>query len=188
MITIGKVCGYLYKKIIPSRFRANWKHKGKNVHVDYSTSIFQPFNHIYLGDNTYIGPRALFYCTNSQVIIWGGVTIGPSLTIIAGDHNYKTVGKYIIDEKNKTPENDQDVVIEPDVWIGCNVTILKGVSIHRGAIVAAGSIVIKDVPSYAIVAGNPAKVIKYRFTEDEISQHEQALYGGSFPGKYRMTP
>ena len=183
---VKRVLQYLYHILIPIRFRVHWKHKGKNFHVDYSTSIFQPCNHIYLGDNTYIGPRALFYCTSSQIIIWGGVTIGPSLTIIAGDHNYGTIGKFIIDEKNKLPENDQDVVIEPDCWIGCNATILKGVTVHRGAIVAAGSIVIKDVPPYAIVGGNPAKVIKYRFTEEEIVVHENALYGGTFPGNYKI--
>lgn len=51
---------------------------------------------------------------------------------------------------------------------------------------AAGSIVIKDVPAYAIVGGNPAKVIKYRFTEEEIVMHENILYGGSFPGNYKI--
>lgn len=181
-----KIISFIFQRIVPVRFRANWKYIGNNVHVDYSTSIFQPFSHIYLGDNTYIGPRALFYCTNSEIVIWGNVTIGPSLTIIAGDHNYKTVGKFIIDEKNKLPENDQNVVIEPDVWIGCNVTILKGVTVHRGAIVAAGSIVNKDVPPYAIVGGNPAKLIRYRFTEEQIQEHEQALYGGVFPNNLKI--
>lgn len=117
------------------------------------------------------------YCTRSEIRIMKGVTIGPSLTIIAGDHNYKTVGKYIIDEHNKLPENDKDVVIESDIWIGCNVTILKGVTVHRGSIVAAGSIVIKDVPPYSIVGGNPAKVIGQRFSEEEILKHEEILYG-----------
>ena len=60
-------------------------------------------------------------------------------------------------------ENDKDVLIDDGVWIGCNVTILKGVHINKGAIIAAGSIVTKSVPHYAIVGGNPAKVIKFRF-------------------------
>ena len=169
---IQDLLNHFYSAIVPARFRADWMHKGENVHIDYSSSLFVPFKHIWLGDDVYIGPRALCYCTNSKIVIMGKVTIGPSLTIMGGDHNYRTIGKFIIDELTKMPEDDQDVVIEPDVWIGCNVTILKGVTIHHGAIVAAGSVVTKDIPPYAIVGGNPAKIIKSRFTLDEIERHE----------------
>lgn len=63
-----------------------------------------------------------------------------------------------------------DIVIENDVWIGANVTIMDNVCIGNGSVVAAGSVVTKDVPPYAIVGGNPAKVLKLRFTEDQISK------------------
>lgn len=59
-----------------------------------------------------------------------------------------------------------------DVWIGANVTILDGITIGNGSVIAAGSIVVKDVPPYAIVGGNPAKVIKYRFSQDIIDELE----------------
>lgn len=62
------------------------------------------------------------------------------------------------------------ILIQNDVWIGHNCTIMNGVTIHNGAVVAAGSVVTKDVPPYAIVGGNPAKVIKYRFTAGQIDQ------------------
>lgn len=65
-------------------------------------------------------------------------------------------------------ENKYYVEIGNDVWVASKVTVLPGVVIGDGAIVAAGSIVTKDVPPYAIVAGVPAKVIGYRFSEDEI--------------------
>jgi virginiamycin A acetyltransferase len=61
-----------------------------------------------------------------------------------------------------------DIVIENDVWIGANVTIMDNVHIGNGAVIAAGSIVTKNVPAYAIVGGNPARVIKYRFNEEQI--------------------
>jgi virginiamycin A acetyltransferase len=61
-----------------------------------------------------------------------------------------------------------DIVIENDVWIGANSTIMSGITIHNGAIIAAGSTVTKDVPPYAIVAGNPGKVVKYRFNRKQI--------------------
>jgi acetyltransferase-like isoleucine patch superfamily enzyme len=61
-----------------------------------------------------------------------------------------------------------DITIHNDVWIGANCTILDNVTIGNGAVVAAGSVVINDVPPYAIVGGNPAKVIKYRFSSNQI--------------------
>lgn len=62
-----------------------------------------------------------------------------------------------------------DIIIEDDVWIGYGSTILSGVHINQGAVVAAGSVVTNDVPAYAIVGGIPARVIKYRFSEEVIS-------------------
>jgi len=66
------------------------------------------------------------------------------------------------------PSSNGNVTIGNDVWIGTNVTIMSGVTIGDGAVLAANSHVVKDVPAYAIVGGNPAKVIKYRFTEEQI--------------------
>ena len=63
-----------------------------------------------------------------------------------------------------------DIQIENDVWIGATSTIMSGVTIHNGAIVGAGSTVTKDVPPFAIVAGNPGKIVKYRFTEEQIKK------------------
>jgi serine acetyltransferase len=85
-----------------------------------------------------------------------------------------------------------NIVIDDDVWIGYGVTILSGVHIGQGAVVAAGAVVTKDVPPYAIVGGVPAKIIKYRFSpeiieelmkidyskleEDDIKNHIDDLY------------
>lgn len=69
-----------------------------------------------------------------------------------------------------------DIVLDDDVWIGYNVTILSGVHIGQGAIVAAGAVVTKDVPPYAIIGGVPAKIIKYRFSPNVIEQLLQLDY------------
>ena len=100
---------------------------------------------------------------------------GPHPTIITGDHRIDVVGKYIMDSNEKLPENDAPVVIEDDVWIGANVTILKGVTIGRGSVVAAGAVVTKSCPPYSIIGGVPAKVQKMRFTPEEIVKHESIL-------------
>ena len=68
------------------------------------------------------------------------------------------------------------MVIEEDVWCGANVVILKGVTIGRGSIVAAGSVVTKSCPPYSVIGGVPAKVIKRKFTEAQIIEHERILY------------
>ena len=106
---------------------------------------------------------------------------GPHPTIITGDHRIDVLGKYIADvtveEKFVNGENQYDlpVTIEDDVWCGANVTILKGVTIGRGSVVAAGAVVTKSFAPYSIIGGVPAKLLKMRFTEEEIKKHEEAL-------------
>jgi len=68
------------------------------------------------------------------------------------------------------PSCKGDIVVQNDVWIGAKSTIMSGVKISNGSIVGACSVVTKDVPPYAIVAGNPAKIVKYRFTEEQIEK------------------
>lgn len=62
------------------------------------------------------------------------------------------------------------------MWIGCNVTLLAGVTIGRGATIAAGAVVNRDVPPYSIAGGVPTKFIKFKWTIDEIMEHERILY------------
>jgi acetyltransferase-like isoleucine patch superfamily enzyme len=68
------------------------------------------------------------------------------------------------------PATKGDVVIGNDVWIGSGATILSGVNIGDGAVISAKSVVVKDVPAYGVVGGNPAKLLKMRFTEDQIER------------------
>ena len=145
--------------------------------IDRNGLIIDGLANLLISENVSIGPNALIYCTSSKVIFQRKVVAGPGLTIIAGDHNFSEVGKFICDQHSKRPEDDQDVVIESDVWIGCNVTILKGVTIGRGSVIAAGAVVTKSCPPYSIIGGVPAKVIKQRFTPEEIVKHETILYG-----------
>jgi len=148
---------------------------GENVSIGYNCDFF--YSNIYVGHHVHIGSYASFYASIAHIYIGNYVTFGPNVTIRGGDHRTDLMGKHIyeVNEKEKLAENDKDVIIGEGVWIGCNVTILKGVHIERGAIVAAGSVVTKSVPAYAIIGGNPAKVIKYRFNDVQIQQHEKKL-------------
>jgi len=107
---------------------------------------------------------------------------GPNLTVIAGNH-LSVPGKFLLcvtdsDKKALDPEGlqDRDVILEEDVWIGANVVLLNGVKIGRGAVIAAGTVCRGKIPPYAIVAGNPAKVVGFRFTPEQTLEHEAMLY------------
>lgn len=77
---------------------------------------------------------------------------------------------------NPSSYSKGDIIIKNDVWIGTNCTFLDGITIGNGAVIAAGSVVTKDVPAYAIVGGNPAKIIKYRFSGEIIDEIEKSLF------------
>ena len=76
--------------------------------------------------------------------------------------NYPIASMFIKFHPEKDALTKGKIIIEDEVWIGANVTILSGITIGKGAIVAAGSVVTKDVPPYSIVGGNSAKIIRYR--------------------------
>lgn len=163
---------YLKRKSTIRKF----KHVGSNFRIESPYNIAGHKN-ITFGDSTYIGPNAVIYSTGAKLNVDSHFISGPGLTIITGDHRIDLVGKYIDEVRggDKLPENDENVTIGEDVWCGANVTILKGVNIGRGAVIAAGSVVTKDVEPYAIVGGVPAKTIKMRFTQEQIIEHEKQL-------------
>lgn len=137
---------------------------GKNVKIGAGCEL-KPLCNISLGDRVEIGPRALFWTTRAKINIGSDVILGPGVTIITGDHPTNIQGCTInsIKDEDKPSGCDQDVIIDDDVWIGCNVTILKGVHIYSGAVIAAGSIVTRDIAPNCIYGGVPAKKIKNRF-------------------------
>lgn len=112
-----------------------------------------------IGDNTYIGEYNNIRAAGGSIIIGNHCLISQHVSIVASNHGINR-NQLIVEQG--WPENKKDVVIEDDVWIGANTVVLPGVTIHKGAVIGAGSIVTKDIPEYAIVAGNPAKIIKYR--------------------------
>ena len=132
---------------------------------------------VFLYEHTQLASNSHISATNAKFIIHSNCCIAEGLTVHTGNHAM-VLGKFCSDitEENKPKGYDQDVVVESDVWIGCRVTLLSGVHVGRGAIIAAGAVVNKSVPPYAIVGGVPAKVIKFKWTVEEILKHEKALY------------
>lgn len=140
-------------------------------------------------NNINIGAGSTIMTTRAKLIIKQHFVSGPNLTIITGDH-MPIVGKFLdtVTDSEKDfydieHDQDQDVIIEEDVWCGVNVTILKGVTIGRGCIIAAGAVVTKSIPPYYIAGGVPAKPLKRRWTVEQILEHERHLY----PDNMRIT-
>ena len=136
------------------------------------------FENIYVGNDVFLGIRPCLSAHNSRIIIGNKVMFGPGVSIFGGNHTTTFIRRFMFDvlESEKLPEDDLDVVIEDDVWVGANAIILHGVTIGRGSIIGAGAVVTKSVVPYAIVAGNPARLIKFRWSGDEILFHELGLY------------
>lgn len=127
---------------------------GKGTRIDLTTYIL-PISRLHLGMHTHINRGCLLRAAGG-ITIGNNVSISYKCNIMSGSHK---VNSPTFESEHKS------IVIEDYVWIGVGATILKGVTIGQGAVVAAGSVVTKDVPPYAIVAGVPAKVIGERSKE-----------------------
>jgi acetyltransferase-like isoleucine patch superfamily enzyme len=133
-----------------------------------------------MGEYGFIGKGA-WICPN--VIMGNYVMIAPECAILGGDHRFDIAGvPTIFSGRPEAPVTR----IEDDVWIGYRVIIMAGVTIGRGAVIAAGSLVTKDVPAFSVCGGSPCKVIKERFTAEEQELHIAMLNQPPCAGNYAM--
>lgn len=130
------------------------KKAGKNINVERG-AIFS--RDITIGDYSGIGENTVI--PGRGVRIGNNVMMGPWCIIYTTNHEYGRTDIPMIMQGMKEPE---PVTVGDDVWIGGRVIILPGVKVGNGCIIGAGAVVTKDVPDYAIVGGNPARVLKYR--------------------------
>lgn len=129
---------------------------GKHVHIG---------NFVNFNDNVFINGHG-------EVHIGSYFHTGVNLTIISSNHNFENATSIPYDKIRI----NKPVIIKDFVWCGNNVTIIPGITIGEGAIIAAGSVVVKDVPECAIVGGNPAKLIRYRDKEEFFKLKEQGKF------------
>lgn len=135
-------------------------HCGRNVMIDYGVYIRYPWL-VEVGDQVAINRNCSFYPSylkKKKIIIKNNVTIAYNVSFIGGSQDYR---------HQELPDTGGDIVVRDHVWIGCNVTILPGITIGEGAVIGAGSVVTRDVAPYTIVAGNPARVIKERVLQEK---------------------
>ncbi|MGO4930979.1 DapH/DapD/GlmU-related protein [Streptococcus alactolyticus] len=155
-------------------FRKKWR-KANAHNGTYACNIFDN-NTVRVGNGTYGGILVFNDVPDINLIIGNYCSIATNVTFLLGhDHRVEYLSTFpykaeILHKQNTEAISKGDIVVDDDVWIGYGATIMSGVHIGQGAVVAAGAVVTKDVPPYAIVGGVPAKVIKYRFEPEMIEE------------------
>lgn len=149
---------------------------GKDVTIRHAGLMpFKGLSRMYLYDNVTI-KRVDLISHQGKFVMKKNSGSATGLTVITGNHHREVGELFIKLARNHALDIEKDVIIEEDVWIGANVTLLSGVIIGRGATIGAGSVCLRSVPPYAIVMGNPAKVVGFNFNPDEVIEHEKHFY------------
>ena len=157
-------------RILKKKFRA------RNKNNEVSINCLCDINNIKIGKKTYGTLNIVDWgIKNSKLIIGSYCSIADDVQfLLNGEHNLNTISTFPFKVKCfgqlKEAGSKGNIIINDDVWIGRNAIICSGINIGQGAVIAAGAVVTKDVPAYAIVGGNPARVIKYRFSENCIDK------------------
>ena len=176
---------YRKLRILSIQSRLGYLGKGASFGVpDVAVGI----ENVYLYENSFIYDHAKILIYKGRLIMKQNSGASQGLTVITGEHK-SSVGVLWFEGGRKLFE-DKDVLVEEDVLIGANVTITAGVKIGRGSNIGASAVVRKSVPPYAIVIGNPAKIVGFRFSPKEMCEHEQLRYeeGNRIdPQKYEKT-
>lgn len=162
-------------RLLKSGMRKNKWHK---LHPDSDTVPMNDFNFskVQIGNGSYGELNIIDFGGENHLMIKNYVSIAQNVTfILNAEHYVDRISTYpfkvkILQITSLESFGKGDIIVDDDVWIGYGATIMSGVHIGQGAVVAAGAVVTKDVPPYAIVGGVPAKVIKYRFEPEMIKE------------------
>jgi acetyltransferase-like isoleucine patch superfamily enzyme len=138
----------------------------KNVYIGAYSIVYVTNNDVskrnsslHIGENTYIGELNNIRAAGGKIRIGKNCLISQQTSLIASNHLYAKKG---LIRDNLSDEKKNFIDVEDDVWVGCGAKLLPGIRVGEGSVIAAGAVVNKDIPPYAIVAGVPAKIIKYR--------------------------
>lgn len=156
----------LLRTIIYGRVLMRLKSCGRNILLSRGGVIHRP-EELELGNNVVIARN--FHISARSMKIGNNVLIGPNFLAECDDHVFDQVGMTIYSNRNS--RNIAPICIQDDIWIGGNVTVLKGVTIGEGCIVGAGSVVSKSLPPYSVCLGTPCRPLRPRFPEPQLREH-----------------
>lgn len=164
---LNRIKSKAFRNVLLNKFRA----VGENFIFDPLSSTLTP-EMTTIGNNVFLAENANF---SGGVCIGNNVMFGPGATIMTGNHIYAIMGKSPRFLSSSTLENLDPVLVEDEVWIGANVTILGGVTIGVGSVVGAGSVVVNDICPYTVSVGNPCKPVRCIFNDDTLEKHLKAI-------------
>jgi acetyltransferase-like isoleucine patch superfamily enzyme len=153
----------VYRFISCAYYRTKLAACGDDVWFDPSSSDIA-YPHVRLGSRVYIGPGAII----GRADIGCDVMLAPNVAIRDGYHHYEQIGKPIRDSGGAEPGR---VVIGDDVWIGEGAVVLRQGAVGEGAVVGTRSVVTEPIPPYTVAVGTPARVVKARFSDDDLREH-----------------
>lgn len=172
----------LYGKGLTRFFRVKYyPNVAPTARLGFNNFVVNPKNLIMQGNST-LKRDSVIMNRRAKYILKNNSGSAEELMVITGNHmsivgkSVKEVTDKVKDLEDSNHEYDKDVVVDEDVWMGARVCLLNGVHVGRGAEVGTGAVVRKSIPPYAVVVGNPAKIVGFRFTPEEIIEHEKALY------------
>lgn len=169
--TLKAIADSIKSKIKWIKVRREWYRRNSNNYCSIN-KVFS-IDQVSIGNGTYGMIDPYFYGQQGEFLTIGNYcSIAEGTKFVFGDHNYHRISTFPFraiysKESEKNPVKGA-IIIEDDVWIGMDCHILSGVTIHRGAVIGAGTVVAKDVPPYAIFAGGEIK--GYRFDKEVISK------------------
>lgn len=165
----------LFKKIISFLFSSSAENSHLNNHIMNKKPQYKMYS---IGDYSYGPPEILFPNDEATLTIGKYVSIANDVKImLGGEHRPDWITTYPLSylypehqHIKGIPKTKGNVVIGNDVWIGRETLIMSGITIGDGAVIAANAVVVKNVLPYSIVGGNPARHIRFRFTDEEITR------------------
>ncbi len=177
----------IFKHVIRKIKRIQEEQRRRIIWATYQnlTKYWMDNPSVTVGDFTYGIPVIANYCNDFEIRIGNFCCISDNVQLlVGGQHHYEYVTQYafvphvqaIFDNVKYSDKSPKPIVIGNDVWIGRNAVIFQGVNIGDGAVVGTNAVVTKDVPPYAIVGGNPARIIKYRFNQGQIDALQEIAW------------
>lgn len=159
------------------RIRKKWRKLNSHNATQIAGEI--PFNLIKIGVGTYgmLNIHSFTEESGERLIIGNYVSIASNVNfILGGNHQINHITTYPLKSRLFNQkfwldcQSNGPIIIEDEVWIGTEVIILSGITVGKGAIIASGSVVTKDVPPYSVVGGNPARIIKLRLEKNIVDK------------------
>lgn len=172
---IKELFNSLIIQYVKPRFKSYWGYRADNAFIRVPIVCSNSQN-VFFYEGSRLSPNAIILNYSGRFILKQNSAVSYGLTVITGNHT-PTVGIPVtISNPLHINDKENDIIVEEDVWIGVNVTLISGAHIGRGSIIGACALVNKEVPPYAVVAGVPARIIGVKFSLEQIIQHEMKLY------------